>query len=585
VCTNNPFYVVSAGLFLVGLRISFGEQVSEVNTWALMSGLGGYTLLLAVTACLLVRFAKVWDDVRTVLLLVVLMFLATSVTFDDVLVANPERGHVCYLAGLLFAVAVSEAVLRGIRLKLPALFRVPYYLTLALFFLYPLALSPLVNTPDSEELMWGLFGFSSAAGLVFLTLLPAVRRGRDYVRDNGSPWPWPLYPWALFGVLGFAVPARAFLLCASMHLVGADLKLLIFGPYFLVPFGLAIAVLLLEGGLRTRGPALRAALAAPVGLVLLALVGHRADPVYRGFLATFTTRLGGDPLQLTLLAVAGFYAYAALRRAPLATEGLTGALVALAFVGPHTMLWGDLSAPQPLPILAAAALQLGLGLWGRVAWRCVIGAGGLAAFATLALPAEFEPMRKLIGFHLGLLAVMIVGLEFDDSFGRVLRSVAAVLILAACLAGTLGTFKVPAGVPAWALAVYPLGMATLLAGYGWVLRHRTSQVLAGLAGVAWLIGAGWHGYVGLRQLVTGLDHIVLSLAFLVVAILISLGKAGVLARWLPAWAKNEALEVVNGLALHDPEVEPLTPEELASVRVVPEEPEVQQPGPPEDKPA
>mgnify|MGYP000126314188 CR=1 FL=1 len=33
----------------------------------------------------LVRFGNVWDDVRTVLLLVVLMFLATSVTFDDVL--------------------------------------------------------------------------------------------------------------------------------------------------------------------------------------------------------------------------------------------------------------------------------------------------------------------------------------------------------------------------------------------------------------------------------------------------------------------------------------------------------------------
>src|SRR5947209_19818630 len=86
--TSNPFYVLSAGLFLVGLWISFGEQVEAMQTWALMSGLAGYTLLLAVTACLLVRFGRVWDDVRNVLLLVVLMFLASSFTFVYVLVIN-----------------------------------------------------------------------------------------------------------------------------------------------------------------------------------------------------------------------------------------------------------------------------------------------------------------------------------------------------------------------------------------------------------------------------------------------------------------------------------------------------------------
>src|SRR6516162_4062399 len=211
VCTNNPFYVLSAGLFLAGLWISFGAQSEEVQTWALMSGLAGYTLLLAVTAFLLVRFGKVWDDMRTVLLLVVLMFLATSVTFDEVLVFHPERGFACYLGGLLFALLVSEGLLRGIRLALPLCFRVPYYLILALFFLYPLALRPLLADPRSEELMWGLFGFSPVAGLLFLTLLPAIRLGPDCVRDNGSPWRWPLYPWVLFGLLGFAVPARAFL--------------------------------------------------------------------------------------------------------------------------------------------------------------------------------------------------------------------------------------------------------------------------------------------------------------------------------------------------------------------------------------
>src|SRR5437016_5161215 len=126
VCTSNPFYVLSAGLFLLGLWVSFGGQAQVEETGALMSGLAGYTLLLALTACLLVRFGNVWDDVRTVLLLVVLLILATSVNFDEVLVFHPRQGRACCLVGLFVAVTLSEGLLRGIRLSLPALFRVPY---------------------------------------------------------------------------------------------------------------------------------------------------------------------------------------------------------------------------------------------------------------------------------------------------------------------------------------------------------------------------------------------------------------------------------------------------------------------------
>jgi hypothetical protein len=533
VCTNNPFYVLSAGLFLAGLWASFGAQSEAVQTWALMGGLAGYTLLLAVTACLLVRFGNVWDDVRTVLLLIVLMFLATSVTFDEVLVLDPARGLACYLGGLLFAVAVSEGLLRGIRLRLPGWFRLPYYLILALFFLYPLALSPLVNRPHGEALLWGLFGFSTAAGLVFLTLLPAVRRGPESVRDNGSPWGWPLYPWVLFGVLGFAVPGRAFLLCWSMHLLGGvDHDRLIFGPYFLVPFGLAVAALLLERGLvtGTRG-VLGWALALPAGLVALALVGHRDDSVYREFLGVFTARLGGDPLWVTLLAVAGFYAYAWLRRAPLAAEMLTGALVALAFVGPDTLDSGELVGPEPAPLLAAGVLQLGLGLWRGDSRRCLVGAGTLVVVAALAFPggSEVSPLRALIAFHGLLAAVLLVGAAFDDGLGRRLRLAGAALALAACLGVLFGPMD--AGVPAWALLAYPVGMAVLMAGYGLWLRFPLALAVSALVLSLWLSAAGWRGYSSLRRVVAGLDQIALSLVLLALAILISLGKSGVLARW------------------------------------------------------
>ncbi len=91
VCTKNPFYAISAALVLLGLWISFGNQTEDLENWLLMGGLAGHTLLLAVTATMLVRFLKLWDDARTVILLVVLMFLATSVTFDYLLIADAPR--------------------------------------------------------------------------------------------------------------------------------------------------------------------------------------------------------------------------------------------------------------------------------------------------------------------------------------------------------------------------------------------------------------------------------------------------------------------------------------------------------------
>jgi hypothetical protein len=425
-CTNNPFYVISAGLFLAGLWLSFGSigataTIQDEETWALMFGMAGYTLLLAGTALLLVRYAGVWDDARTVLLLVVLMFLATSVTFDDVLVQNPDLGVACNLMGLGFALAVSETLLRGIRLQLPLWYRVPYYLILALFFLYPLALTPLVHEPTNELQMWGIFAFAGVAGVMFLTLLPAIRRGADYVVGNGSPWQWPLYPWALFGMLALAAPARAYLLCYSMHLVeGGPWDQLLIEPYFLVPFGLAAAVLLLEAGLTSRRQAVVfSALAMPLGLLALAAIGQREDPINVKFSHMFADRLAGSPLLVTVVASTAFIGYASLRGVVLAR-------------------W----------LLAAS----------------------LAGFTA---------------YH-----------------------------------------------PDWMQEALPLIIAAVLIAYGLFLRNWPVLTIACLMLGCWLITAGWQGYRVLRQLVVGLDFIVLSLAVFALALVISLGKSGILSKWL-----------------------------------------------------
>jgi hypothetical protein len=533
ISTSNPFYVISAGLFLVGLRISFGTQTRDIDTWALMIGLAGFTLLLAAAALLLVRFAGVWNDVRTVLLLVVLMFLATSVTFDELLALDPRRGTLFNLAGLLFAVVVTEGLLRGIGLRLPAAFRVPYYLVLAQFFLYPVALTPWLKDPRSETLMWGLWGFSPLAGLLFLTLLPAVRLGADYLRDNGSPWPWPYYPWSVFVFLAVAVVGRSVLLCWSFHLLPGT-QSLIFGPHFLVPFGLALAVLVLELGLVAgKGVTQFVAMTIPAGLVALAAVGHRDDPIYAEFLGHFAARLGGTPLYLAVLAAGAFYAYAWLRRVPLALDGLTAAVAALAVIGPESLTFGNLTRPSPIPLLSAAAVQAGVGLWRHDALRLVVAALALSAAGAATLPANTDwPARAFVAFHLGVFALLAIGAAFDDDMGHGFRLAGAGMVLFACVVVVLAQPVAPAGLPNWVVPTYPAGMAAILAVYGLLLRFWPILGFAGASLACGLVMFIWRGYRELRQEVAGLDYLVLSLALLPVAVLISLGKAGVLDRWL-----------------------------------------------------
>ena len=268
-----------------------------------MAGLTGYTLLLAVTACLLVRWLGVWDDVRTVMLLTVLMFLATSVTFDEVLAVAPMRGMACFLGGLAFAVAVSEGMLRGARLRLPLAFRVPYYLHPRAFLSVPggarsapgpapergarvgpvrLLARRRAGRPDAAA------GQSGAAGLMSATTAAPGRgpgipgrfsacsvsgswRGRRFFAGRCTTWPWDGEPY-------------------------------IFGPYFLVPFLFGVAILLLEIGLVERNkPVMRTGTCFPGDAGHLAAVGHRHETVYQEFLSSSRPTLGGTPLYLTLV--------------------------------------------------------------------------------------------------------------------------------------------------------------------------------------------------------------------------------------------------------------------------------------------
>src|SRR5439155_743211 len=97
------------------------------NSWVLLDLLGAYAVLLAITAYLIVRFGQVWDDARTILLTLVFLFSAMSVTFDKLVLTHSVTVVRLLSVGLVFSIGLSEGLLRGLRIRLPILFRGPYY--------------------------------------------------------------------------------------------------------------------------------------------------------------------------------------------------------------------------------------------------------------------------------------------------------------------------------------------------------------------------------------------------------------------------------------------------------------------------
>jgi hypothetical protein len=188
------------------------------------------------------------------------------------------------------------------------------------------------------------------------------------------------------------------LLCWSFHLLTNPSERIIFAPYILVPFGLAIAVLLLELGIVERNRTTRwIALGIPLALVPIAALGHRSEPIYEEFLGHFAMRLGGSPMFIALAAAGAFYIYAQARRVPLALEGLSLVIAAFAFVSPETHVLGELRTPH-WPLMALAVLlQVLVGLLRRDLWRLALGAAAALGWVSVLVWRGYRELRQEVG--------------------------------------------------------------------------------------------------------------------------------------------------------------------------------------------
>ena len=269
----------------------------------------------------------------------------------------------------------------------------------------------------------------------------------------------------------------------------------------------------------------------PVILVALTLVGHRPEPTYQWFLERFVSRLGGTPFYLTLLAAAGFFAYAALRRVPMAVDALMAAIVAIAFVSPGTLDLAGLVPPRILPILVVAITQTAIGLWRRSIGRSAMGAAFLVAAALIAMRGtSAQGHSGPLAFHFALVAVLGVGAVFDTRMGLALRTLGASMAVLSSIFVLSGTIERPPGVASWAIEIYPLVVCLIIAGYGFLLGHRISLASAGLIACSGLASAGWRGYCLLRQFAAGFDYIAIGMLLFSLAVLTSMVKGGLLSQ-------------------------------------------------------
>ena len=521
---HNPFYLISACLTLIGIHSVFGvEEVGQLKTASVLLAIGGYTGLLGLTGVLIVRFGKVWEDARTVLLAVILMLLATSVCTDELLMLEPAAALRLIVGALFFAVVWCEAIIRGLRIRFGAEFRVPLFLLLSILFLYPYVCASEVRDLTILQAQWRVLGFPVIFALGLLSLWPAVLRGSRAVADNGTPWNWPLYPWCLFIVIAAAGAFRTRILTESFDpSKGMEVT---FGTFYLVPILFAVVWLVLETGrVEARKGLVHFALLSGLALVWLALPGRHGILHHQFYNAV--TRSMGSPVFWCLILLLVMYGVARLRGMLEAGPYMWLALGGLAFVGPATTGVESIRfLPWPLVVIGLAQMWNG---WGAKSAARFTG-GAICCLSAVPTILRWTPGEHLVPqltYQIALLSAAGIGFRFREGLGRSLeRGVCLHIPLLAAIAVLRPHWF--GLIPSGGLA-YTVVLTTVSLLIGWRFQARP-YLWAGGAIVAG--GLGEAAALAYRSLVVAVGRRAMwalswSVASFLVAVLISVAKGG-----------------------------------------------------------
>ncbi|NNE01090.1 MAG: hypothetical protein HKN47_27560 [Pirellulaceae bacterium] len=424
--TQNPFYLLSCGFILYGLQVAaaaVGDQYIRASF--LTSSLGSYTVMMALTAVAVIRWGKVWQDARTILLVVVIGQVAYSVSVDELCLSDSRQAAWFLLSGAVGVVLVTEMILRWCRIGFPFWYRVPFYAILGVFYAGPL-IAGHFRADNSEWSHSSSLLFSMSIGAALLLLTPAVRAGQRMATCSGTPWNWPLFPLSAFAILAVLAAVRSHAIWMSFGSLRGSVT---FEPLLLLPIILAAAVLAIESAIVSmRREWLQFIMwVSPAALVCGASSFANSPQPFDAGLAIY----GGSSMTVTLVLMVAFYFYTWVRGVPGSEHPIALALFGFA-------LWGRVpSALQPFGLqpsfaaIAACAIYLVYCLihnnseWRWLTFATITG-------ATMLLLGERHGRMGLAWGCTGawiLAGSMLIGAVFDSWLALQLRRLSAAALM------------------------------------------------------------------------------------------------------------------------------------------------------------
>lgn len=463
---QNPFYVISACLVLFGIHISFRDDAALNNGWVLFQLLGVYTILLVLSAILIVRVGAVWEDARTIIVLVLVLLVALSASFDRVCLDSVAAGRSIQLFGLAAAIVIIESLIRGVGARLAWRYKLPLYALFALLFLYPVWLGHLSLTGQNQRMALYVLLFPSLASIAMLGLLPAARMAGAGESPNGTPWTWPLYPWCGLGFITVAFAVRSYGMSVSFELAGGLQSS--FHAWFLIPLALTVLALLVELAIATRKDLLANTLAA-CGLVAipLALPGDLLSGVQLEFMRSIAVQFG-SPVQLTCILLIVFFGYFATRRLKIAELGLVAAAWVLISASNSSYTIETLRGPHWIAgsVLATIVLLRSFQCGSTLRYFVAI-AIGLSTFE-LRYQDWLEHPELMCGTVI-LFSWLIAGLIFRDGLARLIRRSSHFITLPVATAlAVAGSRQALVGESQWIAIAGLAGILAVVVAYWWV---------------------------------------------------------------------------------------------------------------------
>ncbi|WP_417848019.1 hypothetical protein [Thalassoglobus sp.] len=544
ISTENPFYLISAACVIHSTGLSMGEGLPLS---VMISLIGGYLLLLAVIGIGIVRFWRVWDDARSIFLTLILLMLELSICFDQSIALHSKSAIVGLVGLTLGAMCLVELILRVLKIRLPWIYRFPFYLQLGLAMLASLIPMAFSNSAESSVVRWAIYGVSGLAGLSMLTLIPAIRTSRDRVEFAGCPWIWPFHPWSLFVIVWVCLGFRLYLLTLSFDPafeLSANAAYAgmggIFGGYLLVPMLLGMSWLLLEAALVHRHWLIQTfALSLPFVCVGLSVEQRSLNPAMESFLAEYSQHIGA-PVWLASLASVLYFAVAWWRGLPFARRGLVVSMLLVSVVNSKRVTFEGVEEINLIWLTATAIFLCLVGyqkqksrFYIEAAMWMVLGLGSRNYFDGW----ELSPVE--IQFHLVAFAIGIVSLWSKD---EAMEEFKVLLVLFMVIASVRMVFHGMIGIrPAGFASGYLLLMA--------VAAYLLSRIhpKAGFLGTACFVFACAYAsafteggrYLNHQVRWDGLRQFLIGLGFLHLGLFASAWKGGVFKRWAARFVTAE----------------------------------------------